>query len=155
MTYTYVISSLTQVAQRAEEACSLIKSDMFEECWSIKDYAYYYSRCMIDYCMRGDNSDVPVCNHASALARECALEGVEIRWREDPRASSRCRKYSTNIPITGHESPLTKARSPSKHYMSLYKYLTCLYLSKLRNSTAILNLFCYTRRNVQAWVCVT
>lgn len=86
-----------QVAQKAEEACSLLKSDLFEECWSIKDYAYYYARCMVDYCMRGDNLDVPVCNHAGALARECALEGVEIRWREDPRASSRCREYSRQL----------------------------------------------------------
>jgi len=77
---------------KALQVCKLLESNAFEECWSVAAFEYYYARCMRDYCMRGDASDQPLCTHAAALARECALEGIYIDWRKHPLAVDKCCK---------------------------------------------------------------
>ncbi|XP_067931666.1 mucin-2-like [Watersipora subatra] len=79
-----------QLQREAELSCSLIISSVFARSWSVARYEYYHKLCMNDYCLRRDGSNVPVCTHAAALARDSASKGVEILWREDPSVRARC-----------------------------------------------------------------
>ena len=90
--WLHFLYAVLQLKKDAEDTCSLIKSDIFKECYSVADYGYYYKKCMTDYCLSGGNSEIHVCTHAAALARDCALQGKEILWRNDQRAALKCRK---------------------------------------------------------------
>jgi len=40
-----------------------------------------------------------VCSHAAALARECAIAGVVINWRDSVLGLAKCRTYTTVIEL--------------------------------------------------------
>ncbi|XP_071496125.1 uncharacterized protein [Diadema antillarum] len=94
----------------AMRQCSVIKSELFEDCHSEVNYRPYYTRCVFDTCGCDYGGDCEcLCTAISAYAQECNANGVPIRWRSNdlcPIQCDGCREYDPCIPVCnvcGHE----------------------------------------------------
>ncbi|XP_041486043.1 mucin-2-like, partial [Lytechinus variegatus] len=95
----------------AMRQCSVIKSDVFEQCFSQVYYRLYFLKCIYDSCACDSGGDCEcLCSAISAYAKECAAHGVPIRWRTNdlcPMQCDGCREYDPCIELCytcGHEN---------------------------------------------------
>lgn len=66
---------------KAEQVCSKITSNIFDDChWLVDPMSYYYD-CLYDMCAcKGDASQC-MCPILAAYAAECARQGAIVNWR--------------------------------------------------------------------------
>ncbi|XP_044537742.1 otogelin [Gracilinanus agilis] len=66
----------------AKKECSILLSEVFENCHPVVDVTWFYSNCLTDTCgcSRGGDCEC-LCTSLSAYAHQCCQHGVAIDWR--------------------------------------------------------------------------
>lgn len=75
---------------KAVNACGVLKSPVFKDCWSKVDFESHYENCMYDTCACPNGSPECYCPMIEAYAIDCARNGEPIKWRDTVKE---CRKY--------------------------------------------------------------
>lgn len=78
--YQSYLLILCLLVRFAEEACSVILSDVFSACHFLLNPAPFQRICRYDVCACEDSEEC-LCNALSAYAAACAARGVLLSWR--------------------------------------------------------------------------
>uniref|UniRef100_A0A4W4DVB5 VWFD domain-containing protein n=1 Tax=Electrophorus electricus TaxID=8005 RepID=A0A4W4DVB5_ELEEL len=90
----------------AIKQCSIIKSDIFENCHSFVDHTQYYDTCVQDTCACDTGGDCECfCTAVAAYAAACSEQGVCVLWRSPTICPLFCDYYNSREGCEWHYKP--------------------------------------------------
>ncbi|XP_069066851.1 SCO-spondin-like [Pleurodeles waltl] len=108
----------TQRQEFAESSCAILQSTLFQPCHDLVEWEPYHQLCLYDVCGCVPGRDC-LCSAMAAYARQCALEGVAVPWRNHTfcpimctggqvyaECSSSCRKTCADLRMEASRSCL-------------------------------------------------
>ncbi|XP_058857773.1 mucin-6-like [Acipenser ruthenus] len=85
----------------AQEKCSIIPSNVFEECHELVQYNQFYDACVHDACQCDSGEDCEcVCNAVAIYAKLCLDNGICVDWRRPDFCPVYCDFYNTHTKVT-------------------------------------------------------
>ncbi|XP_076799666.1 uncharacterized protein LOC143444348 isoform X2 [Clavelina lepadiformis] len=76
--------------KRVNNACKVIRSELFSACHQVVNPEMYFSACLHDVCACGDNNRFCLCDALEAYAAQCRRSGVVVRWRSPTLCAVHC-----------------------------------------------------------------